>query len=254
MNAAAPLILGLAPPALALALGAALVAGFVRGLAGFGLAIMLVPVLALAILPREAVVVANGLTTLIGLQRIPMLRRNSERSAVGIGLIALLALPLGMLALVWIDPAPARALIAGIAIGAFVAVLLPPRQGHQPGRIETVGTGVAAGLLTGFAAMPGPPVVPYYLRRALEPRVARASMMTVFLIVQGAGAALAVVSGEATLREGGIVLLLWPAAWLGDVLGTRAFGRVNPGAWRIIAGTVLGASAFAAVMKLLQAG
>ena len=44
-------------------------AAYVRGLAGFGLAILLVPVLGLAVPPREAVVVANWLGLLIEIGR-----------------------------------------------------------------------------------------------------------------------------------------------------------------------------------------
>ena len=59
------MILGLTWGAIALGLAATLVAGFVRGLAGFGLAILLVPVLALAISPPEAVVTGNWLGFMI---------------------------------------------------------------------------------------------------------------------------------------------------------------------------------------------
>src|SRR3546814_16982638 len=51
--------------------------------------------------------------------------------------------------------------------------------GHRPGRAAIAGTGLASGVLTGFAAMPGPPVVPFYLRRHLPPKVARASMLLI---------------------------------------------------------------------------
>ena len=61
------MLIGLTPVQLGVALAATLAAAFVRGLAGFGMAILLVPVLALAIPPREAVVVANWLGLLIGL-------------------------------------------------------------------------------------------------------------------------------------------------------------------------------------------
>ena len=51
---------------IAVALGAALGASFVRGLTGFGMAILLVPILALALPPVEAVVLGNCLSVLIG--------------------------------------------------------------------------------------------------------------------------------------------------------------------------------------------
>ena len=52
---------------IAFAFIAAFGAAFVRGLTGFGMAILLVPVLALALSPVEAVLVVNGMSVLIGL-------------------------------------------------------------------------------------------------------------------------------------------------------------------------------------------
>jgi uncharacterized membrane protein YfcA len=101
--------------------------------------------------------------------------------------------------------------------------------------------------------MPGPPVVPFYVRRQIATATARASMMSVFMITQGAGALTAIVLGVATWREAGIALGLYPAVFAGNWAGARAFGRIDPGAWRWIAGGVLGLAAAGAVVKLLGA-
>jgi uncharacterized membrane protein YfcA len=244
------LIAGLTWGAIALGLTATLVAGVVRGLAGFGLAILLVPVLALAIPPVEAVMIGNLLGFLVSFAHIRKQVADTERSAWIIAGVAVLAIPLGYLALGAAGPALARLLIALVAIGAFVAVLLPKKPHHTPGPKETVATGVASGLLTGFAGMPGPPVVPYYLRRDIAPAVARASMMSIFLVTQGAGATIAVLLGKAHWEELWLALALFPMVLAGNWLGTRAFGRIDPRAWRYIAGGVLGAAALGAVLKL----
>jgi len=245
------LIAGLTWLAIAVALAATLVAGFVRGLAGFGLAILLVPVLSLAIPPKEAVVVGNWLGFLISLIGMRKQAGHAEKSAFMIAGVALLAIPLGVLALGAISGPVARLLIALIAITAFVAVILPAKPHHVPGTKETVATGLASGLLAGFAAMPGPPVVPFYLRRAIDPLTARASMMTIFLVTQGAGIAVALVLGIATWRELGIALALYPAVLVGNWLGHRAFGRIDDRAWRLIASAMLGVAAAGAVVKLV---
>lgn len=245
------MILGLTATAIAVGLAAALVAGFVRGLAGFGLAILLVPILALAIPPGEAVVAGNCLGFLIGLLSLRKQVGETERSAWVIAGVAVLAIPLGVLTLWAVSPGVGRLLIALVAIGAFVAVLLPPRPHEQPVRGETVATGIASGVLTGFAGMPGPPVVPFYLRRPIPPAVARASMMSVFLVTQGAGALTALALGLATWRELVVALGLYPAVFVGNWAGAKAFGRIDPRAWRWIAGTVLGLAAGGAVLKLL---
>ena len=68
------------------------------------------------------------------------------------------------------------AVLVSYAIGAFIAVLLPKRLHKHARRGEAAATGIASGVLTGFAGMPGPPVVPFYLRRPIPPAVARASI------------------------------------------------------------------------------
>lgn len=248
------MIAGLTTLQIAVALGAALGAAFVRGLAGFGMAILLVPVLGLAIPPREAVVVANWLGLLIGLVGLKQIIGASERSAFTISALAVLATPLGVWLLARTDPALARMVIALIAFGAFLLVLLPKKPQHYaPSLGETGATGLVSGVLTGFAGMPGPPVVPYYLRREIAPTLARASMMTIFLATSFAGVGSALALGVATWREPLLALLLFPAVLLGNWLGQLAFGKVSDAAWRSLTGGVLGLSAAAALWKLLQA-
>lgn len=247
------MLAGLTPEQLAIALAATLAAAFVRGLAGFGMAILLVPVLGLAIPPREAVVVANWLGLLIGIVGLRKLIGQSERSAFTISLLAVLATPLGVWLLALTDPALARLLIALIALGSFVLVLLPKKpDGHVPGAGETGITGLLSGVLTGFAGMPGPPVVPFYLRRQISPHLARASMMTIFLATSVAGVLSALALGVATWREPTLAALLFPGVLLGNWLGHLAFGKVGDAAWRVFTGGVLGVSALAALWRLLQ--
>ena len=247
-------MLGLSPEQLAVALVAALAAAFVRGLAGFGMAILLVPVLGLAIPPTEAVVTANWLGIFIGLVGLRAMLGASERSAFVIGGLAMVATPLGVWLLSVTDPALARLLIALVALVAFALVLLPKRpDGHRPSGIETGGTGIACGVLTGFAGMPGVPVVPFYLRRQLAPQLARASMMTIFLATSVAGVGSAMALQVATWRELLLAGLLFPTVLAGNWLGNKAFGKVSDAAWRTFVGLVLGLSALAALWRLVQA-
>ena len=199
-------------------------------------------------------VVANWLGLLIGLVGLKKIIGASERSAFVIAAVAVAATPLGVWLLAVTDPALARLLIALIALGSFVLVLLPKRPAHHvPGNAETGATGLVSGVLTGFAGMPGPPVVPYYLRRDITPALARASMMTIFIATSLAGVLSASALGVATWREPLFAAVLFPAVLLGNWLGQMAFGKVSDAAWRTFTGGVLGLAAAAALWKLLQA-
>jgi len=228
-------------------------AAYIRGLTGFGMAIILVPLFGLIVKPGEAVVIAILLQVLIGPVGLKVIYADAHRqSALRISAFAMLATPLGIWLLMHTSPDVARLLIAAIAIGAFVLVLLPQRGAIRPGPKETALTGIASGILTGFAAMPGPPVVPFYLRQPIPPKEARASMMLVFFATAIAGTISAYVLGLADARLLWLSLLLFPSVLLGNWLGAKSFGRVPPTVWRSFVAGVLGLAGLSAFLRLLN--
>ena len=247
-------MLHLTPTALAFAATAAFVAAFIRGLAGFGMAILLVPLLGLMVLPIEAVIVSNLLGLLIGLTGLRTTWAEADRiSALAIGGLAIVATPAGLLLLQATDPAWARVLIALVAVMAFVLVLLPPRpDGHRPHSAEIAATGLAAGMLTGFAGMPGPPVAPFYLRKAIPAARARASMLLVFLATSLASSVAGLAMGLAGPRHAVLALVLFAPIWIGNWLGGYAFGRISDRVWRWLVAVLLAASGIAALVRLAQ--
>lgn len=228
-------------------------AAYIRGLTGFGMAIILVPLFGLIVNPGEAVVIGIFLQVLIGPVGLKVIIADAHRpSALRIALFAVMATPLGILLLKATAPDVARLMIAAIAIGAFLLVLLPQRGQLRPGPKETALTGLASGILTGFAAMPGPPVVPYYLRQPIPPKEARASMMLVFFATAIAGSLSAFFLGLATVKLTWLSLLLFPSVLLGNWLGAKSFGRVPPTLWRSFVAGVLGLAGLSAIIRLLN--
>jgi len=241
----------LTPIAFAAATAMAVGAGAVRGLTGFGMAIILVPLLGLILRPIDAVVVGILLQLLIGPVGLKTIVADADRaSAVPISVCAFLSTPLGIWALANTSPDVARVVIAAIAVGAFVVILIPRHSTAKPGLAAALGAGIACGVLTGYAAMPGPPVVPFYLRGGYEPRAARASMLTVFLATAIAGTLAALYAGLVQLPLALLALGLFPAVLLGNWLGGLAFGRVPPKVWRTCVGVILGTAAVAAILRL----
>ena len=245
------ILAGYAPLQIGIALLAAFGSAFVRGLTGFGMAILLVPILALALMPLDAVLLANFLSLFIGLIEIRRLMRGAERSAWILCALVLLFTPAGLYMLAVTSPDIARLVIALVALSAFVAVLLPRRSRLEHGAATTSAVGFVSGLMTGYAGMPGPPVVPYYVGRNLPRETAKASMMLVFtcagLAGLGSGAALGVLDWSLAI----FALLLFPAVVLGNRLGDKASDAVSDPVWRTVVGLVLGAAAAAAILRLL---
>lgn len=232
------------------ALAAALGASFVRGLTGFGMAILLVPILALALPPVEAVVLGNCLSLLIGITEVRMLVREAERSAWVIGGIVVLTTPLGLWALFSTSADIARVVIALIAFSAFLAILLPRRGSDLPGRLVTGSVGVLSGLMTGYAGMPGPPVVPYYAGRALPRITIKASMLLIFTIAASAGLASATWLGILRWELVVFALVMLPVILLGNRLGSAVSGRISDPVWRAVVGIVLAGAALGAMVRL----
>ncbi|WP_086606844.1 sulfite exporter TauE/SafE family protein [Erythrobacter donghaensis] len=233
------------------ALAAALGSAFVRGLTGFGMAILLVPVLALALPPVEAVLLTNALALMIGATEIRSLVRDAERSAWVIGALVVVTTPIGLYALSLTGKDVARLVIALIALSAFVAILLPKRGEGAPGRLATGGVGVLSGLMTGYAGMPGPPVVPFYAGRTLPRSIIKASMQLIFTIAASAGLASALWLGILRWQLLVFALVMLPMIIAGNRLGARVSGRVSDPAWRTTVGLVLGGAALAAFVRLV---
>lgn len=253
MNGLSQLV-GFAPLTLAGAAAMTFGAAYIRGLTGFGMAIILVPLLGLLMPPGEAVVMGILLQLLIGPVGIRVIAADADRAtALPIGLLAMALTPLGMIALDHTPADLARLLITLAAVAAFVAVLLPKQaEAHRPGKLAVAGTGIASGILTGFAAMPGPPVVPFYLRRRVEPRVARASMLMIFFMTAIAGTLAALWLGIASWRLLLVALVLFAPMWLGNRVGASHFGRVPPHVWQAMVAIVLGVAAVSAVARLMN--
>lgn len=237
---------------IAAAVIATFIAAIIRGLAGFGLAIMLVPILALALSPIEAVLTTNVIALAMGIGELKDHLRNAEKSALAISLMVLVTTAPGL----WLlgqTPVPlARLIIAVLAILAFFIVLLPVRDAETPSTPITLGVGALSGLCTGFAGMPGLPVAPYYIGRDIPRQTAKASMLLVFTISAFAGLVAGAARGVLEWRLGVFGLMLFPIVLIGNYLGSLVFGKISDKVWRSFVALLLGATAIAALLKLLQ--
>ena len=238
-----------APVQIVAALLAAFGSAFVRGLTGFGMAILIVPVLALALSPVDAVLLTNFLSVFIGLSEIRRLLRGAEKSAWAIIALVAVTTPVGLYLLSITSPSIARVVIAFIALSAFLAILLPRRKSLEHHPATTGGVGVLSGLMTGYAGMPGPPVVPYYVGRDIPRETAKASMLLIFTCASTAGLVSGAGLGVLDWRLALLALLLFPAVLLGNWLGNKASGSIEDRTWRICVGLVLAGAALAALWK-----
>lgn len=225
-----------AQPLLLPALLSVLVSGVLRGFTGFGSALFSVPVLSMMFAPAQAAPVVMGLQILSGFQTLrgdwtdidaksaaPLCLAGSLFSAVGAGL------------LVNLSPGVVKLVMGVIVLCAVVFLLFGWRFSRRPGFIATSAVGAASGVLNGFSAMGGPPLIVYFLGGPFSARAARATMTFVFM-VQGA-VSLATVAwlGGVTAATIACTVALFPVLAIGTWLGVHAFKRASPPVYRGVA-------------------
>jgi uncharacterized membrane protein YfcA len=233
---------------LAVGIGAALVAGLVRGFSGFGSAMILTPALSALYGPAIAVPIGLALELLVTVPLLPGSVRLVEWRRIGIlCLAAFAAVPLGVWLLLNLPPVVMRVAISAVILG-FVAILAFGWRYHgRPSIVATLATGAASGVLNGASGMAGPPVVFYYLSGSAPAPEVRASLIVYFALVDAVSVAVLAVSG--TMDAMTLLRALWltpvflAAAWL----GARAFRHAGEAFYRRMALIVLAAIAVASL-------
>jgi uncharacterized protein len=216
------------PDGLALALSApglhwlglaALVAGLVYGFAGFGAALVFMPV-AVAILPAPVAIAAFSMTALASLFTVVpgAWRVADRRAALGMIGIAVAFTPPGVWALRVVDGATIRTAVSVIVLCTLAFLVSGWRIRAGGGWGARGAVAAAAGLLGGSTGLNGPPVILFNLGTDQPVAVTRGNL-TVFLTVSS-------LSFLPQLWAQG--LLAAEALWLGALLflpyavGTRA--------------------------------
>lgn len=246
--------LGLAPGEIAFCLAVVLAAGFMRGYTGFGFAMAAVPLLALVIPPARAVPFVILMQLMAGIWDWREARQHAHwRSLPWLMAGAIVGTPLGVLALAAMSADWARLAIAGAVILAVLLMARGFKLARMPGHPILIGTGLAAGVLNGIAAMPGPPVIVLYLAGALTIEAGRASLLLFFSVNNLIGAASAGVTG---LIPPGTLLLAaaaLPVVLAGQWLGRRLYLRATPARYRQVALIFLGVLAAITAARALAA-
>lgn len=223
---------------------AAFLAGIVRGFAGFGTAMVYLPVAGQFLSPFEA------LTTLIvkdlagPLIHVPRALRDGQPADVlRLALGAVLAVPLGVWVLSLVPPETFRWGVSLIALVLLALLIGGIRYRGILTRPLVYGTGAIGGFLAGCVGLPGPPVIMLYMASALPISAVRANM-TLYLILADL-LMLAVLAWSGFLVPSAIalgVLLIVPYT-AGNWTGALLFRPEAEVVYRRIAYAIIGGSA-----------
>lgn len=206
----------------------ALLAGFVRGVTGFGGSMVFTAPMALLTEPQTAVVVALLLEAFAALNMLPAARRlATARVLVPICVSACLTVPFGAYLLTELDPALLRRLIAATVLILAFAMLRGFRYTGRQRTSTAALLGGASGVLVSATSVGAPPVILYLLSGPDRVAVTR-SNLTIFIIVMSI-AALAVLGYRGAFEAASVLMALSvaPAFFAGAWLGSLLFPRID---------------------------
>lgn len=217
------------------ALFAALLAGIVTGLTGFGLALISTPLLLLVYEPRTVVV----LTTIFSIVITAAIVWDSWREARWRLSLALLIPSLfGVVAGVEVLRAANQdyvRLAVGIVVVLSAGLLI--RDVRLPGaqtRWGPVVAGSASGALSTATGLAAPPIVLFLASRGLAKREFRSTSALFFLPMSVVGIAFLAFRGLVEASHVPLGLALAPAAIAGTVVGSALLKRISEKAFRAL--------------------
>jgi len=220
---------------LIVALFAALLAGMVTGLTGFGLALISTPLLLFVYEPRTVVVLTAFFSVSITIAVVWDSWREAHRwLAVALFAPSVFGIVAGAEVLRLVDPVYIR-----LAVGVIVVLsaLLLVRDVRLPGagtRWGPVVAGSTSGALSTSTGLAGPPIVLLLASRGLPKEEFRSTSALYFLAMSFVG--LLVLAGRGLIEGGeiGLALVLVPAAIVGKVVGTAFLKKVSERAFRAL--------------------
>lgn len=207
---------------------AAFLAALARGFSGFGSALIFVPLASTAIGPQAAAPLLLIIDGVAAAGLIPRAWREADRHDAGtMSIGALAGIPLGAWVLTKSDPLLIRWAIA--LFGTLLLALLMSgwRYRGKPTAAITVAIGGVAGLLGGAAQVSGPPVVAYWLGRAIPAEIMRANIVLYFAITTAISGVAYLTGGLLTTSVFGLALIVGPIYGLGLYIGSRMFGLAS---------------------------
>ena len=216
--------MGLAPGVVVLAVLTCFAAGAIRGFAGFGLSALAMATLAAVIPPVQLIPVFWFLEMTGSLILMKGGWADADRAAaLTLTVASGLALPVGLLASLAVDPAMSKAAALVVLVALALTQLARLRIPALASRGGTVAAGLGAGVITGIAGAGGMVIALYALVRDLPARTMRGTL-NIYLLgagLLGLATHVAIGTMDALALQRAAVLI--PVTVAGVLLGRALF-------------------------------
>ena len=214
----------LAAPGLGWIALAAFVAGAVYGFAGFGAALVFMPVALIWLTPAEAVGAIAVCASSSALTVLPGALRGCRPRAVWPMLAAAaVTMPFGVLVLRHADPEALRLAVALIVLGTLAALVAGWRLRTPPTALTRAAVGAGAGGMGAATGLNGPVVILFNLAGSDPADVVRADTIVFLTLTSLYLIPLLVLQGALGPHGAWIGALLFPAYGLGSLAGRASF-------------------------------
>lgn len=236
-------VLGFDAATLALIAFASLAAFFVRGLSGFGSAMVGIGILSIVLAPARVVPAFLALEVLTTVNLLPGVWRQIDwRSLRWVIAGCLVGTPLGQAVLAALPPDVMRLAVSLCLIGIASAMLSGAAQrlapAATPGPRGALAAGAMSGLLNGAAAIGGPPAIVFYFATT-GAAVSRATLIAYFLVIDLYALAWAGANGLLGAAAWPLVAVSLPWSLAGIALGSRLYRRLDEAQMRRVVWTLL---------------
>lgn len=210
------------------ALCAVFFAGLIRGVSGFGFALILAPILLLILTPTS-VVVLNLLLGLLGniLVLSHSFKKVNLKKILPMVMGSSLGIPLGVWIIILIAPSTLKILIGGVTVSFAVLLALGFSKAFTREKLACGIAGFLSGVLSSATSLGGPPVVLFMHNQNWQKDLIHTSLAAYFLFACFWSLVALSVAGLVDTRILASAASLAPALLSGIGLGMLVFRRIN---------------------------
>lgn len=225
--------------------GIAALGGLARGLSGFGVGLVMMPICASVLGPVVAVPMLALIDAPTAAWLATKVWRDFDRREVLIILIACaVGAPIGISMLLIIEPDTIKNIASVIVLLSAAALISGFKLKGEASTPRTVGAGLAAGILEGSVSLPGPPLILVWLASQVPGKQLRANIIMFFLGMMIVVIPAFAIAGLMTANTLIITTAVFPFFGGGVVVGNLLAGHVPEKAFKrcvlglVVAGAV----------------